>query len=78
VQGSIITWADTFFAASVHAERGLGVSHRGGNTGFVKVLDEQILRIPDYPGDSLLNTFGNLTVNPKAVMCSTCRKRWPR
>ncbi len=65
-QASIIKNADTFFVASAHAERGVDASHRGGNTGFVQVLDENTLRIPDYVGNSLFNTLGNFSVNPNA------------
>ncbi len=65
-QISMITRSDTFFVASAHAERGVDASHRGGNPGFVQVLDEQTLRIPDYIGNSLFNTLGNFTVNPNA------------
>ena len=65
-QQSLIRSADTFFVASGHPERGADASHRGGNPGFVKVLDDQTLRIPDYMGNSMYNTLGNLTVNPQA------------
>lgn len=65
-QREAIERADTFFVASAHAERGLDASHRGGNPGFVKVLDEKTLRIPDYPGNGMFQTFGNLLTNPKA------------
>ncbi len=58
--------ADTFFIASMHRERGFDVSHRGGRTGFIEVLDAQTLRIPDYAGNNMFNTLGNLAVNPKA------------
>ena len=34
--------------------------------GFVEVLDSGRLRIPDYPGNSMFNTFGNLLTNPHA------------
>lgn len=65
-QRQSIERADTFFVASAHAERGLDASHRGGNPGFVQVLDEKTLRIPDYPGNGMFQTFGNLLTNPKA------------
>lgn len=58
--------ADTFFVASNHSTRGVDVSHRGGNQGFVQILDEQRLRIPDYAGNSMFNTLGNLVINPSA------------
>ncbi len=63
---ALIRRADTFFVATAHASRGTDASHRGGNPGFVKVLDEATLRIPDYRGNSMFNTLGNLAVNPIA------------
>lgn len=65
-QQSIINKSDTFFVASVHPERGVDASHRGGNPGFVKILNDQTLRIPDYPGNSMFNTLGNFTSDPRA------------
>lgn len=63
---ALIRRADTFFVATRHPTRGADASHRGGNPGFVKVLDESTLRIPDYRGNSMFNTLGNLAVNPSA------------
>lgn len=65
-QCAIITKADVFFVASVHPERGVDASHRGGNSGFVTILDERTLCIPDYVGNSMFNTLGNFTANPRA------------
>jgi predicted pyridoxine 5'-phosphate oxidase superfamily flavin-nucleotide-binding protein len=65
-QRTMIKKADTFFVASVHPERGVDASHRGGNPGFVTLLDDRTLRIPDYPGNSMFNTLGNFAVNPRA------------
>jgi predicted pyridoxine 5'-phosphate oxidase superfamily flavin-nucleotide-binding protein len=62
----IVSGADTVFVASGHAERGLDASHRGGLPGFVAILDQRTLRIPDYSGNSLFNTLGNLAVDPRA------------
>jgi predicted pyridoxine 5'-phosphate oxidase superfamily flavin-nucleotide-binding protein len=58
--------ADTFFVASAHATYGPDVSHRGGRAGFVKVLEDGTLRIPDFRGNSMLCSFGNFTINPNA------------
>lgn len=58
--------ADTLFVASAHPTRGVDTSHRGGNPGFVEILNDQSLRIPDYTGNSMFNTLGNLVVNPQA------------
>ena len=62
----LIARSDTFFVASQHAARGLDVSHRGGEPGFVRVLDPSTLRVPDYPGNSLFQTLGNLAIAPAA------------
>lgn len=62
----LIAASDLFFVASRHPQRGLDVSHRGGPPGFVRALDERVLRIPDYPGNGMYNTLGNLTVDPRA------------
>jgi uncharacterized protein len=58
--------ADTLFVASAHPIRGVDISHRGGNPGFIQILSDRILRIPDYAGNSMFNTLGNLVVNPGA------------
>lgn len=60
--------ADTFFVASyvdLHGERSVDVSHRGGNTGFVRVQGN-VLTIPDFAGNLFFNTLGNLHANPVA------------
>ncbi len=65
-QRRLIVGADTFFVASAHPAHGVDASHRGGNPGFITVLDERRIRIPDYVGNSMFNTLGNFTVNPHA------------
>lgn len=63
--------ADTLFIGSGHlnapdrASRGFDASHRGGAPGFVKVLDPNHLRIPDYAGNNFFNTLGNLALDPR-------------
>ncbi len=65
-QAALIQASDTFFVASAHPQRGVDASHRGGPPGFVEVVDERTLRIPDYVGNSMFNTLGNFMVNPRA------------
>ncbi len=65
-QRAQIVRSDTFFIASDHPERGADVSHKGGAPGFVRVIDEVRLAYPDYNGNSMFNTLGNLAVNPRA------------
>jgi uncharacterized protein len=59
-----ITRADTLFVASAGADGNLDASHRGGNPGFVEVLKNGVLKVPDFQGNSLFNTFGNIVQNP--------------
>jgi len=61
-----ISSADTFFIATDNPERGADVSHKGGNPGFVRIVGERSLAFPDYNGNSMFNTLGNLTLNPHA------------
>jgi uncharacterized protein len=61
-----ISQADTFFIATDHPRRGADVSHKGGKPGFVRVLDPEHIAFPDYNGNSMFNSLGNLTVNPHA------------
>ncbi|MEP3428187.1 MAG: pyridoxamine 5'-phosphate oxidase family protein [Roseibium sp.] len=72
---SQIDWigaADTFFIASGYRGEGndpsfgMDASHRGGERGFVEVLDERHIRFPDYAGNNHYNTLGNLLVDPRA------------
>lgn len=56
---------DTFFIASLHPTAGADASHRGGNPGFVHVVAPNRLLIPDYSGNRMFNTLGNISVNPR-------------
>jgi len=65
-QQNQISRADTFFIATDHPEQGADVSHKGGNPGFIHVLDSRHIAFPDYNGNSMFNTLGNLSINPLA------------
>jgi hypothetical protein len=58
--------ADTFFIATHHSEDGADASHRGGRPGFVRVLNENRLIWPDYSGNTMFQTLGNIAVNRQA------------
>ena len=58
--------ADTFFIATYATGRGADVSHRGGNPGFVRVQGAQHVTWPDYAGNSMYMTLGNLELTPRA------------
>lgn len=65
-QQNWINQADTFFIASCHPTKGADASHRGGEPGFIRVVNENKLIFSDYTGNNLFQTFGNLVVNPNA------------
>lgn len=63
----LVAAADTFFIASAHPSRGADASHRGGPPGFVEVAaDGARLAFPDFAGNRMFQTLGNLTVDPRA------------
>lgn len=47
-----------------NAEGKADVSPRGDPAGFVKVLDDRTLAIPDRPGNNRLDTLSNILSNP--------------
>jgi ferredoxin-NADP reductase/predicted pyridoxine 5'-phosphate oxidase superfamily flavin-nucleotide-binding protein len=69
----IVAQADTFFIATHGCgssasdfRLGADVSHRGGNPGFVALsADGARLAFPDYIGNFMFNTLGNLSRYPK-------------
>ncbi|MEU7000395.1 pyridoxamine 5'-phosphate oxidase family protein [Nonomuraea sp. NPDC046570] len=58
--------ADTFFIGTATPDGDADVSHRGGNPGFVQVLSPTHLRWPEYTGNSMFLTLGNLELRPSA------------
>jgi predicted pyridoxine 5'-phosphate oxidase superfamily flavin-nucleotide-binding protein len=61
-----VATADTFFVATYHPAGGADASHRGGMPGFVQVRGVTSLAWPDYPGNSMFNTLGNIAEYPRA------------
>jgi hypothetical protein len=64
-----------FIAASPFATLGTAdaegwpdVSPRGGDPGFVHVLDEHRLALPDRPGNNRVDSLRNLAANPRAAL----------
>ncbi|ADB32963.1 pyridoxamine 5'-phosphate oxidase-related FMN- binding protein [Kribbella flavida DSM 17836] len=65
-QRRLIATADTFFVATRSAAGAADASHRGGSPGFVQVLGDRSLRWPDYVGNAMMMTLGNLQQDPAA------------
>ncbi len=64
---SLIAEADTFILGTSHPARGNDASHRGGPPGFVRVVDNA-LWWPDYVGNNMFNSLGNLRADPEAAL----------
>ena len=64
---ALIHSADTFFLGTTHPERGNDASHRGGPAGFVHA-DHDTVEWPDFPGNNMFNSFGNLEIDPTAAL----------
>ncbi len=64
LQQGLLRRTDTFFVATADAEGNADASHRGGDRGFLEVLSPTRLRWPDYAGNAMFNTLGNIGVNP--------------
>jgi uncharacterized protein len=55
---------DMFFIATADGEGRPQSSYKGGDPGFVRVLDERTIAFPNYDGNGMYLTAGNLLVNP--------------
>jgi predicted pyridoxine 5'-phosphate oxidase superfamily flavin-nucleotide-binding protein len=56
---------DMFFLATADGEGRPQCSYKGGDPGFVKVLDEHTLAFPNYDGNGMYLSLGNTLVNPQ-------------
>src|SRR3954462_5873346 len=59
---------DMFFLATADAEGRPQCSYKGGDPGFVRVLDPTTLRFPNYDGNGMYLSAGNVLVNPHVGM----------
>jgi hypothetical protein len=55
---------DMFFLATADAEGRPQCSYKGGEPGFVRVLDATTIAFPNYDGNGMYLSTGNLAVNP--------------
>jgi hypothetical protein len=55
---------DMFFLATADAAGRPNCSYKGGDPGFVRVIDETTIAFPNYDGNGMFLSFGNATVNP--------------
>jgi predicted pyridoxine 5'-phosphate oxidase superfamily flavin-nucleotide-binding protein len=53
-----------FFVSTADAEGRPDCSYKGGLPGFVRALDATTLAFPDYDGNGMYRSWGNILVNP--------------
>ena len=62
--------SDMFFISSMHQHEDMDLNHRGGPPGFVRIESNNdsgaVLVWPEYSGNNLYQTLGNLQTDPKA------------
>ncbi len=59
---------DMFFLATADAGGQPQCSYKGGDPGFVRVVDEQSVAFPNYDGNGMYLSLGNVLVNPLVGM----------
>jgi predicted pyridoxine 5'-phosphate oxidase superfamily flavin-nucleotide-binding protein len=59
---------DMFFLATADAEGRPQCSYKGGDPGFLRVLDERTVAFPNYDGNGMYLSMGNLLANPHVGM----------
>ena len=59
---------DMFFLATVDARGNADCSYKGGDPGFIRVLDDHTLAFPSYDGNGQFMSGGNIATNGKVGM----------
>lgn len=65
---AFIATRDSFYIASVSETGWPYVQHRGGKTGFLKVVDPQTMAFADYRGNRQYISAGNFAANDRACL----------
>lgn len=63
-----IEHSEMFFLTTIDDKGRPTVSYKGGDAGFVKVIDNQTLIFPSYDGNGMFLSIGNITGNPQIGM----------
>jgi hypothetical protein len=56
---------DMFFLSTVDHQGRPTVSYKGGDAGFVKVIDSKTLAFPSYDGNGMFFSMGNISTQPQ-------------
>ena len=64
----LIESVDSFFLATADRDGRPDCSYKGGDPGFVRVLDARTLAFPSYDGNGIFASLGNIDVNPQVAI----------
>jgi uncharacterized protein len=67
-EAAFIAERDSFYMATVSESGWPYVQHRGGPPGFIRILDEKTLAIPDFRGNRQYISTGNLATDDRAAL----------
>lgn len=67
-----------FFLATADAEGRPDCSYKGGDPGFVRVLAPDLLIFPDYDGNGMFKSLGNIRANPHVGLLFVTMEDRPR
>jgi predicted pyridoxine 5'-phosphate oxidase superfamily flavin-nucleotide-binding protein len=56
---------DMFFLATADGEGRPNCSYKGGDPGFVRVVDDRTIAFPNYDGNGMYLSIGNVLENPE-------------
>ena len=56
---------DMFFISTIDHNGRPTVSYKGGDTGFIKVVDKNTIAFPSYDGNGMFMSLGNIKENNK-------------
>jgi len=63
-----IEGASFFFLATADAQGRPDCSFKGGAPGFVRIVSPELLVFPDYDGNGMFRSLGNISLNPHIGM----------
>jgi uncharacterized protein len=69
---------DCFFLATADEQGRPNCSYKGGDPGFVSVLDERTIAFPNYDGNGMYLSMGNVLVNPEVGLLFVAFERQRR
>lgn len=67
-EAEFITARDSFYLGSISESGWPYIQHRGGPSGFLRVINETTLAFADYKGNRQLLTTGNVSVNDRVAL----------